>query len=204
MKRYDKSYFDRWYRDPRHAIGTRADLQRDVHFALAATEQLLARPIRSVLDVGAGEGRWQPILHRLRPTARYAGVDSSEWAIGRWGRRRNLRLGSIESLDALGLDGPFDLVVVADVLHYLTAPVLRRAAAQLAPLIGGLAYMPTFTGHDSSDGDHVGFQRRSAAVYHRAFAAHGIVPIGLHLWTTSVLARDLSALERPPTPRSGR
>ncbi len=204
MKRYDKSYFDRWYRDPRHAIGTRADLQREVHFALAATEQVLARPLRSALDVGAGEGRWQPILHRLRPAARYAGIDSSEWAISRWGRRRNLRLGSIESLDTLGLDGPFDLVVVADVLHYLTAPVLRRAAAQVAPLIGGVAYMPSFTRHDGSDGDHVGFQRRDAAVYQRVFAAHGIVPIGLHLWTTTALARDLSALERPGTPRSER
>lgn len=204
MKRYDKAYFDRWYRDSRHAIGTRADLQREVHFALAATEQLLARPVRSVLDVGAGEGRWQPVLNKLRPAARYAGVDSSEWAITRWGRQRNLRLGSIESLDTLGLDGPFDLVVVADVLHYLTAPVLRLAAAQVAPLIGGLAYMPTFTGHDSSDGDHVGFRRRSAAVYHRVFAVHGIVPIGLNLWTTARLARELGALERPPTPRSGR
>lgn len=204
MKRYDKGYFDRWYRDPRHAIGTRTDLQREVHFALAATEQILARPLRSVLDVGAGEGRWQPILHRLRPRARYAGVDSSEWAISRWGRQRNLRLGSIESLDALGLDGPFDLVVVADVLHYLTAPVLRRAVAQVAPLIAGVAYMPTFTRHDGSDGDHIGFQRRAAVVYQRAFAVHEIVPIGLHLWTRAVLARDLSALEQPRTPRSGR
>ena len=196
MKRYDESYFDRWYRDPRHAIGTRADLQREVHFALSAAEHLLAHPVRSVLDVGAGEGRWQPVLHRLRPRARYAGVDSSESAVDRWGRRRNLRLGSIDALDTLGLDGPFDLVIVADTLHYLTTPVLRRAAEQLAPLISGVAYMPTFTRHDASDGDHVEFQRRDAGVYLRAFAAHGSFRSG-STWSTAATASGLSALERP-------
>ena len=117
VKRYDRAYFDRWYRDRR--IGSAADLARTVAFAVAVTEQVVGRPLRSVLDVGAGEGRWQPMLHRLRPRARYAGVDSSEWAVERWGRRRNLRLGSIDTLDRLGLDGPFDLIVVADVMHYL-------------------------------------------------------------------------------------
>ncbi len=196
-KTYDRRYFDKWYRDRRHAIGTRADLEREVVFAVSAVERLLGRQVQSILDVGAGEGRWQPVVHRLRPQARYAGIDSSEWAVQRWGRRRNLRLGTIESLDELGLDGPFDLVVVADVLHYLAMPVLRRAAAQLAPMIGGLAYMPFFTARDASDGDHEGFQRRNAASYRKVFARHDIVPVGMHIWVTAARLDDLSDLERP-------
>ena len=197
VKRYDRAYFDRWYRDRRHAIGSKADLEREVGFAISAAELVLTRPIRSVLDVGAGEGRWQPVIQRLRPAARYAGVDSSEWAVRKWGRRRNLRLGSIEHLDELGLDGPYDLVIVADILHYISTPALRRAAAQVVPLVDGIAYMPTFTGDDESSGDHAGFQRRGAATYRRIFARAGLFPMALNLWTTAERYGSLSALERP-------
>ena len=144
MKAYDRGYFDKWYRDPRHLIGSRADLERQVAFAIAATEVVTGRRVASVLDVGAGEGRWQPVISRMRPAARYAGIDSSEWAVSRWGRRRNLRLGAIDRLDELGLEGPFDLVIVADVLHYLTTPILGQAPAS-SPVVGGVAYMPAFT-----------------------------------------------------------
>ena len=161
------------------------------------TEQVLARPVRSVLDVGAGEGRWQPILHRLRPQARYAGVDSSRWAIERWGRQRNLRLGSIDALDELGLDGPFDLVVASDILHYLATPALTLGMRQLVALVGGVAFLPTFTVHDEIDGDRAHFQRRSAATYRRIFSRAGLIPLGMYAWTLPTRKRDLAKLELP-------
>ena len=194
-KRYDRAYFDRWYRERR--IGSPADLARVVALAIAITEQVLGRPLRSVLDVGAGEGRWQPILHRLRPRARYAGVDSSAWAIERWGLRRNLRLGSIDTLDELGLDGPFDLVVASDILHYLPTPVLHSGIAQVVSLLGGVAFLPTFTAHDEIDGDRAHFQRRSAAVYRRVFTNAGLIPLGMYAWTLKARQRDLAKLELP-------
>jgi SAM-dependent methyltransferase len=193
VKRYDRAYFDRWYRDRR--IGSAADLARTVAFAVAITEQVLGRPVRSVLDVGAGEGRWQPMLHRFRPRARYAGIDSSAWAVKRWGRRRNLRLGSIDNLDRLGLDGPFDLIVVADVMHYLPAPVLRRGVVQLTQLLGGVAFLPTFTAHDEIEGDRAHFQRRDAATYRRIFRQAGLIPIGMYAWTLRTRQPEFAALE---------
>lgn len=196
-KRYDQAYFDRWYRDRRHAIGSRGDLARTVGFAVAVTEQFLARPLRSVLDIGAGEGRWQPVLSRLRPGVRYAGVDSSEWAVARWGRRRNLRLGAIDRLEELGLEGPCDLLVAADVLHYLPTPTLRRALPRLHALTGGVAFLPTFAAGDASEGDHVGFQPRRAATYRRLLADAGFLSIGMHAWIRADRADDLAALERP-------
>ena len=196
MKRYDQAYFVKWYRDPRHAIGSRADLARQVACALAITEQLLLRPVRSVLDVGAGEGRWYSVLQRLRPAVRYAGVDSSAWAVARWGRGRNLRLGQVDRLDELGLDGPFDLVVCADVLHYLPTVMVRRVLAQLVPLLGGVAFLPTFTALDASTGDHVGFERRPAATYRRMLSRVGLVPLGMHAWATRARRDELSELER--------
>ena len=68
-----------------------AHLQRKVLHAVGATEYLLETRITSVLDVGCGEGPWQPALRRLRPEARYIGIDPSTYAIERFGRRRNLR-----------------------------------------------------------------------------------------------------------------
>ena len=195
LKRYGRAYFDRWYRERR--IGSPADLARVVALAVAMTEQVLARPVRSVLDVGAGEGRWQPILHRLRPQARYAGVDSSRWAIERWGRQRNLRLGSIDALDELGLDGPFDLVVASDILHYLATPALTLGMRQLVALVGGVAFLPTFTVQDEIDGDRAHFQRRSAATYRRIFSRAGLIPLGMYAWTLRTRKRDLAKLELP-------
>jgi len=194
-KRYDRQYFDRWYRHPSYRIGSGADLQRHVALAVAMAEAVLGRPITSVLDVGAGEGRWQPVLQHLRPGSRYAGVEPSEWAVSRWGRRRNLRAGDVTLLDQLGLDGPFDLVVCADVLHYLPTPALRRGLPQLAHQVGGLAYCPLFTVEDQIEGDREEFQRRRAATYRRHFEAAGLVAVGMHGWVPFPLATDLAALE---------
>jgi SAM-dependent methyltransferase len=193
IKRYDRAYFDKWYRGRR--IGSPADLARTVALAVAITEQLLARPLRSVLDVGAGEGRWQPVLQRLRPRARYAGIDSSQWAVTRWGRRRNLRLGSIETLDQLGLDGPFDLIVAADVVHYLATPVLRRGVRQITELLGGVAFLPTFTAHDQIEGDRAHFQRRAGSTYRRMFLQAGLIPLGMYAWTLRERQPDLAVME---------
>ncbi|MES1259460.1 MAG: class I SAM-dependent methyltransferase [Gemmatimonadota bacterium] len=195
VKQYNRAYFDRWYRERR--IASPADLARVVTLAIAITEQLLARPLRSVLDVGAGEGRWQPLVHRLRPKARYAGVDSSVWAIERWGARRNLRLGSIDALDQLGLDGPFDLIVASDILHYLPTPVLTTGVRQIVSLLGGVAFLPTFTAQDEIEGDRAAFQRRSAATYRATFRRAGLIPLGMYAWTLKDRARDLAKLELP-------
>lgn len=196
-KRYEQAYFDKWYRDPKHRIESPVRLLREVTFVVAATEQLLQRPLRSVLDVGAGEGRWQPVLQRLRPGSRYAGVEPSEYAVKRWGRRRNLRSGSLESLPTLGLDAPFDLVICADVFHYLRTPILRRGLSSLVSMAGGVLYLPTFAGEDAIDGDHVEFQRRRASTYRALFREAGLIPIGLHLYITTDALSELAALERP-------
>ena len=196
-KRYDRAYFERWYGDRRHAIAWGGELRRQVAFAVAVTEHLLARPLRSVLDAGAGEGRWYPLLRKLRPHVRYIGFDSSEWAVARWGRRRNIHRGSLETLGQLDLDGPYDLVIAADVFHYLKAPALRDALTALVPLVGGVAFLPTFAAEDEIEGDMHGFQRRRAATYRRYFRNAGLHPLGMHAWSTRKGLGLLSRLERP-------
>src|ERR1017187_9677306 len=98
MKKYDREYFDRWYRDPRVRVATAAAIARKVHLAVSIAEALLLRRVRSVLDVGCGEGAWRAPLEKLRPGIRYVGVDSSEYVIARFGERRGIRLGTTRSI----------------------------------------------------------------------------------------------------------
>jgi SAM-dependent methyltransferase len=201
-KHYDQAYFDRWYRDPRHRTLRAADLRRDVQLAVSLAEWVLQRPLRTVLDVGAGEGRWRAPLRALRPRVRYIGVEPSAWAVRRWGTRRDLRHGDLGTLHQLGLPGPFDLVVCADVLHYLSTPRLREGLQRLAPFVGGLAFCPTFTGADGVVGDLEAFQgHRRQATYRRAFAGAGLRQVGPHAWVPRDVAEGLAELESGPPDR---
>ncbi len=127
MKRYDQSYFDKWYRG-RGRIHGDADVRQKVALAVATTEYFIRRPIRSVLDVGCGEGAWFPHLRVLRRNVHYQGLDPSDYAVERFGKSRNIRQASLGNLPSLGLQDKYDLVVCSDVLHY----VRDQEAVQLA------------------------------------------------------------------------
>jgi SAM-dependent methyltransferase len=196
MKRFDQQYFDKWYRHPAHAIGSSADLKRQVHLAVAAAEYMLARPVRSVLDVGAGEGRWYPILQSLRPSIRYQGVDPSEYTVRRYGARRNLELGTLDDLDALFPGTIFDLVVCCSVLNYLSRTELVRGLGQLARRTGGVAFLELFTSHDDVVGDTEGWQITTPTEYRRLLRTAGFTPCGMHCYVTDALQGNVAALER--------
>jgi SAM-dependent methyltransferase len=195
-KRYDRAYFDRWYRDPAKRMWARADVERKVHMTLGVAEYLLDRPVRSVLDVGCGEGTWQPILKRLRPRALYLGVDSSAYVVERFGARRNIVRGSVGTLAGLGIKRMFDLVICCDVLHYVTTPELRLGLAAMADLARGPAYLEAYTSADDVAGDHGHFQRRSPAVYRRLLKGAGFQHVGPHFYMHRRLAHLLVALEK--------
>jgi len=195
-KRYDRAYFDRWYRDPRTRMWPQAAVARKIRMVLGFAEQLLERPVRSVLDVGCGEGAWQPILVRLRPGLRYVGVDSSAYAVARFGRRRHIRRGEFGALAALRLPRRFDLVVCCDVIHYVPTRDLIRGLATLHRLARGPAYLEAYTGGDDVEGDDHEFRRRSAGTYRRLFREAGFTSCGMHCYVTRAMAGVLLDLER--------
>ena len=196
MKTYDRSYFDRWYRDPRFAVVHRGVLARRVQLAVSATEYLLERELRTVLDVGCGEGAWRELLLAARPKLRYTGVDSSEYAIARYGRERNLKLGTLGELGRMKLKGPYDLIVCSDVLHYVSTDEARRGLKSIAELLGGLAFLELFAAEDPTIGDDEGFQKRPASAYRRLFREAGLIHLGLHCYAGPSLAPDLITFER--------
>jgi SAM-dependent methyltransferase len=188
-KAYDEAYFNKWYRDPRTRVHTPDAVRRKVRMVAGVAEYFLGRPLRSVLDIGAGEGTWGAQLRRMRPGIRYLGIDPSEYVVARYGRRRNIRLGSFEQLASLSLGRGFDLVVCADMLQYVSNAALKQGLRHIADLMDGVAFLESYTTGDDMEGDLEGWHPRSKAQYRRIFADAGLVACGINCY----LSRDVAA-----------
>lgn len=193
-KRYDHRYYERFYRDPETRVLTPGERRRRVAAVVALAEHHLGRPLRSALDVGCGQGLWGTELLRLRPRLRYLGMDPSPAAVELAPRRLDVRPGGLESLAGLGR-ARFDLVICADVLHYLGAAAAREAFGALAARARGPLYLEVLTSAEAVEGDRRGLVRRSPSWYLRAAAAAGLEPAGLHIYLPAELAERASALE---------
>lgn len=202
MKAYDQAYFDRWYRDPRWRAGSRGGLKRKVAMVVAMAEYHLGHEVRNVLDVGCGEALWRAPLRRLRPDIDYLGLDASEYAVARHGRRRNIRLARFGQLGELRFEQPFDLIVCSDVLHYVGAKEVREGLSGFAELLRGMAYVELYTRNDRVDGDTESFIRRSAAWYRKVFRDSGLTACGSHCYLSQDVMRGACALEVCPSPDS--
>jgi SAM-dependent methyltransferase len=195
MKQYDKNYYDRWYRSPASVITPEFRRQR-VRLAVAAAEFVLGRRIRSVLDVGCGEGAWRGDLRRMRPGIHYTGVDSSEYVVQKYGKRRNIRLGGLGTLKRMKFGRAFDLVVCADVLEYVPTAEMRSGLAAMRALMRGVAYIEAYTDQQEFEGDLEGWHQRSYATYRKAFTDAGLHACGLNCWVKRAQLSLLGPFER--------
>jgi SAM-dependent methyltransferase len=195
MKQYDREYFDKWYRRQETRVTSREDLHRKVAMVVGVSEEMLQREVRSVLDVGCGEARWFPELRQIRPRVEYIGIDASEYAVARFGRSRNLRLGTIGDLAAQRFGSSFDVIVCADVLHYLSAREIDRGLETLVDLLDGVAYLSVFTTDDEPTGDLTGWHGRTAKWYRDRFARHGLVACGMQCYAGPLLSESATALD---------
>ncbi len=192
-KQYDAAYFERWYR--RREKRSPADLLRKVTMAVAVAEYYLQRPIRNVLDLGCGEGAWRAPLLKLRPRLHYQGVDSSDYAVRKFGARRNIALATFGQMEQLRLGPAVDLLVCSDVLHYVPTAELKRGLSAFDELCDGVAFIELFTTEDEILGDKNGFLPRRAAWYRKQFANAGLVSCGSHSYLSPNLAEQAAALE---------
>jgi SAM-dependent methyltransferase len=192
-KEYDKAYFDRWYRG-RTRVNTHAEVRRKVAVAIATSEYFLRRQLRTVLDIGCGEGAWLPHLQAFRPRVQYMGLDSSAYAVKRFGRERNIQKATFGELPNLDL-GVYDLVVCSDVLHYIPDDELRVGIKSLAAATDGVAFLEVLTKEDDVVGDLDAFIRRPAAWYRRAFASAGMTFVGPYCWLSPAFKDAVAELE---------
>ncbi len=194
-KAYDEAYFTKWYRDPRTRVHAPDAVRRKIRLVVSVTEYFLGRKLRSVLDVGAGEGVWGAQIRRMRPGIRYLGVDPSQYAVGRYGRRRNIRLGSFEQLPSIRLGRGYDLIVCADMLQYIPDAPLKRGIRHLATLLTGIAFLESYTTGDDMEGDLDDWHPRSKAQYRRIFADAGLEACGIHCYLAREVAVNAVELE---------
>jgi SAM-dependent methyltransferase len=176
---YSSAYFDKWYRSE-HRVHSPADRMRTVRMVVGVADYMLGRPIRSVLDIGAGEGQWLGALRRIHGAIRYAGVDPSEYAVARYGRRRNIRSGSLGNLPREVTRRSYDLVVCSGVLNYLPPAELRAGLARVAQLARGVAFLELFTDRDDVQGDTRG--RRRGTFYRSLLRDLGFRQCGPHCY----------------------
>ena len=195
---YDRAYFDKWYRHPRHRVKSAGDIVRQLRFMVAATEYLLERPVRRVLDVGCGEGNWLAPLRRLRPGAKYWGVDASAYAVSRWGKRRNIQLGTFGALGggAVQLPDEIDLVMCCGVLMYVAPDELQAGLRAIQAHATGVCYFEVFTSEDDATGDFDREKMRPSRWWRRLFRDAGFVPCGMHLYLPRALGDRAAILER--------
>ena len=137
------------------------------------------------------------MIRKLRPAARYLGLDPSPYAVERFGKSRNVRRGSFAELGELRRRAPFDLIVCSDALHYVPDEDVRKGMPHLVALLGGVAYLEVLTTDDDIVGDLEGWHARPARWYRRAFEAAGLTSCGMQCWAGAAAAERLSALERP-------
>ncbi|HET7900790.1 MAG TPA: class I SAM-dependent methyltransferase [Candidatus Nanopelagicales bacterium] len=193
-QRYDRAYFDRWYRAPGSRVSTPAVLRRKAALALAVGEYYLGRRVRTVLDVGCGEGDWLLALRALRPAIRYTGVDPSDYVVERYGRSRGIRRGSFSTLESIGLADAYDLVVCSNALLYADGAELDAALRSMAARTRAVAFLELYTADDDLDGDRPD-GLRDAAYYRKALRRHGLRSVGSQCYLGPSAHGLASALE---------
>lgn len=193
---YDRRYFDKWYRDPRHRVNTPTEFRRKVAMVLGVAEYYLQRPVRTVLDVGCGEGNWQVELSRLRSKISYLGIDPSHYAVKRYGKRRNLRLGTFGDLTSQPLADSYDLILCSNTLYYVEGGQLEAGFHELIPRLAGIAFIEAYASDEDLEGDTKAMHPRTAAFYRKLFRRHRLRSCGPHCYVGPRFEGGVTDFER--------
>ena len=138
--RFDKAYYDRFYRNPQTRAVTPAAARRQAEF-IAAYLRHLEVPVGDIIDVGCGTGTLLRALGKAFPKARIQGIEYSAYLCDKYGWAQ----GSVVDHRP---DQPGDLVVCNDVLGYLNEADCRRAIQNLASFTTGALYLGVLTRED--------------------------------------------------------
>ena len=119
-----------------------------------------------MLDIGcaaraSGARRWRS----LRPGIEYLGLDSSEYAIARYGRSRNLRLADVRP----ACRTPLRDDIRPDRVHgtcctTVRTPELKRGLPGIVEMLDGVAFLELFTAADAPDRRQTRLHRARAAL----------------------------------------
>jgi SAM-dependent methyltransferase len=168
--RFDEEYYRRFYERPETRASGPDEFRRLSQFVFGYVEYLEI-PIREVLDLGCGLGRWKAAVAARYPEANYTGVDPSPYLVERFGWVRG-------TADGFRSRRKYDLIICQDVLPYLDRRGIKDALANIARLTRGAAYIQIVTSQDWDNGvvdpdrtDHA-MNRLDADWWRRQFRRH--------------------------------
>ncbi len=138
--KFDREFFERFYQSADTRASSPEEFSRLSKFVLGYLEYLEI-PLREVLDLGCGLGRWKGALATYDPRARYTGADVSPYLCKQFGWIES-------SVTDFSSRHKYDLVICQDVLPYLTRRGIRDALANIARHCRGAAYLQMLTAQD--------------------------------------------------------
>ena len=126
--------------------------------------------LRSVLDVGAGIGRWGEWLQKHRPAASIVSTEMDPEVCARYGHQRR-------DIAQWRSNKKFDLVVCQGVLPYLDDAAAADAIDNLGAMSRGFLYLEAITRNDLDEvcdleRTDAGVHRRTGAWYGKRLAKH--------------------------------
>lgn len=176
--RFDETYYRRYYLDPKTRVSDDEHHGRLVSGVVGFVEYF-GGELGSVLDVGAGVGRWGDWLRKHRPKTSVVGTELDPEVCAKYGHLRR-------DITRWRLKKRFDLVVCQGVLPYLDDDAAGRAIDNLAAMTRGFLYLEAITKLDLDEVCDLSrtdqrVHRRSGAWYRRRLAPHfRNVGCGLH------------------------
>jgi trans-aconitate methyltransferase len=141
--RFDSSYYERYYRNPRTRVTTEREVQRLGRFVCSYLAHLDVS-VQRVLDAGCGLGYWRGVVAEHYPRARYQGIEVSAYLCQELGWTQ-------ASIAEYRPRGRFDLVICQGVLQYLDASEADAAIENLGRLCRGALYLEALTAEDWRD-----------------------------------------------------
>jgi hypothetical protein len=142
-RQFDAAYYERFYLDPSTRVSDDAQHERLVNGVVSFVEYFGA-PLRTVLDVGAGVGRWGSWLRKHRPGVKIVSTEMDPEICERYGHQRR-------DIARWKASRRFDLVICQGVLPYLDDDACAQALEHIAAMAGGFFYLEAITKRDLAE-----------------------------------------------------
>ena len=166
---FDADYYRRYYLDPATRVDDAAH-HASLVCGVVSLVEYFGQSLRSVLDVGAGIGRWGDWLRKHRPKASVLSTEMDPDVCARYGHERR-------DIARWKSNKKFDLVVCQGVLPYLDDASAARAIDHLGAMSRGFLYLEAITRSDLDDvcdleRTDASVHRRTGAWYEKRLSKH--------------------------------
>lgn len=172
--RFDEAYYRRFYLDPATRVYGAKHHAKLVR-AVVSWIEWFGGDLESVLDVGAGVGRWRRWFSKHRPDVEVVSTELDPVVCERYGHLRR-------DITKWRARRTFDLVVCQGVVPYLDDRSAARAIENLAAMSAGFFYFEAITTRDlqevcDTSRTDMRVRGRSGAWYRKRLSKH-FVSIG--------------------------